>query len=118
MTDLGIVHRSKSRQLCNTILDIAAEASLNLIMELRLAHNVEIHRLGLVIVLESADFQFVEFNEPGVELFKKPIDFACLPVEAENRPAGAIAIVSVDVLASVDDVFDDLLNRGKVSQHL
>ena len=50
----------------------------------------------------------VEFNQPGIELFKQRIHFACLPVKAENRPIGAIVIVSPEVLASVDNVFDDL----------
>ena len=44
------------------------------------------------------------FNQPGVELFKKLVYLACLPVEAENRLAGEIAIVGAEVLASVDDV--------------
>ena len=87
---------------------------MSLIMELGLAHDVEKYRLRLVIVLESADFCVVELGQPGKQL----VDFACLPVEAENRLAGAIAIVGAEILASVDDVFDDLFNRGKVSHHL
>jgi hypothetical protein len=39
-------------------------------MKRRLAHDVEIYRLGLVIVLESAGFRFVEFDQPGVQLFR------------------------------------------------
>lgn len=79
---------------------------MDLIMELGFAPDVEIYRLGLVIVLEPSDFQFVEFNKPRVQLFKETVYLARLPLEAEDRLAVS--------LASADDVADDLFNRGSL----
>jgi hypothetical protein len=52
------------RQTWAVVLDVVAETDLNLVVQPGLAHYVDIDRLGLVIVLESADFRFVEFNQP------------------------------------------------------
>jgi hypothetical protein len=72
------------KQLCKAILDVVAKTGLNLILELGFAHNVEIGRLGFVIVFESSDFLFVKFNQPAIQLCKKIVCLTCLPVEAEN----------------------------------
>lgn len=88
------------------ILDMAAKTDLNLVMQNGLAHDVEIYHLGFVIVFESSDFRLVEFDQPGVQLLRKIVHLARLPVEAENRPGAN--------LSRADDVVEDLVNRGNV----
>ena len=83
---------------------------MNLIMELGFACDVEIYRLGFEVVLNASDFRFVDFDQPRVQLLKEVVYLACLPVEVDNRVAAAVA--------SADDVFDDLLNRGNVERNL
>jgi hypothetical protein len=79
-------------------------------MKLGFTHDVEVYRLGFVIVFEPSDLDLVEFNQPGVQLLRKIVCLARLPVEAENRLGAA--------LARSDDVVEDLVNRGNVQPNL
>jgi hypothetical protein len=79
-------------------------------MQRRFAHDVEIYSPGFVIIFDPSDLRLVEFKQPSVQLLKKIVYLAVMPVEPENR-LGA-------VLARVDDVVENLVNRGNLQANL
>jgi hypothetical protein len=100
--DYRIMRRGE--QLFDAIVDMIAEAGLNFVMQKRFAHDVEIYSPGFVIIFDPSDLRLVEFKQSSVQLLKKIACLAVMPVEPENR-LGA-------VLARVDDVVENLVNRG------
>lgn len=69
----------------------------------RFAHNVEMHRLGFVIVFKASDLRLVQFDQLGIQLFRKVLNLACLPMEFEAQ--------FCPPLAEATDGVGDVLNR-------
>jgi hypothetical protein len=97
-------------KLMEAIVEKIAELSLDLVMEIGFGHDVEIYRLGFVIVIEPPDLRLVEFEQAGVELLGKIVHLVRLPMEAEDRVATA--------LARFDDAVEDSADRGNLRPDL
>lgn len=108
VTDRSILGGDK--QLSKRSLEVVAETGLNLVMKRGFAHDVEIYCLGFVIVFEPSDLQFVECNQPSVQLLAKVVYLTRLPAEAEDRLGTALAIP--------DDLVENLVNCGNLQPNL
>jgi hypothetical protein len=100
----------RGKQLVDMISNMIAETDLNFEMQRRFAHDVEIYSPGFVIIFDPSDLRLVKFKQPSVQLLEKIVYLAVMPVEPENR-LGA-------VLARVDDVVENLVNRGNLQANL
>jgi hypothetical protein len=108
VTDRSILGGDK--QFSKRSFEIVAETGLNMVMKRGFAHDVEIYSSGFVIIFDPSDLRLVEFKQLSVQLFEKIVYLARLPVEAENRLGAA--------LARVDDVVENLVNRGNLQPNL
>jgi hypothetical protein len=66
------------------ISNMIAETDLNFEMQRRFAHDVEIYSPGFVIIFDPSDLRLVEFKQPSVQLLKKIVYLAVMPVEPKN----------------------------------
>ena len=87
-----------------------AEASLDLIIKARLVGNIEIYEFRFVIVFEPSGLSLPEFNESVVKTLGKVGHLAFRPREDENS--------RVVLLASIDNIIDDLIDRTALEQYL
>ena len=91
-------------QLSERSFEVVAETGLNLVMKWGFGHDVEMCNSGFVIIFNPSDLQMVEFQQLSVQLLKKIVYVARLPLKCNDRLGAA--------LARVDDVVDNLVNRG------
>lgn len=103
-TKYGII-RSDS-QIGKMDHDMVANLGLNMMMNQGFARNVDVYRLRFIIVLEPPNSRLVELKQPSVQLFRKLMYLARLPVEANDGFGVA--------LARLGDMVQYLLNRRNI----
>lgn len=71
-------------QLSERSFEVVAETGLNLVMKWGFRHDIEIYSSRFVIIFNPSDLQLVEFQQLSVQLLKKIVYVARLPVKGND----------------------------------